>query len=94
MDSDVVWRFVAARDVPEHGIVRGDIVTAQPGGPTRLLRRLPVNPGLLLFLACDDALLAMDGVVGTEKPIIDAMASVDTATHEATGGTQELRLVR
>lgn len=73
------WRFVAVEDIPEIGVFRGDIIVAVAGGKTRVLRELPVNPGLLLNLAMLDRITEIDGVIGAQSPIVDAMDSASTS---------------
>lgn len=88
-DAPNPWRFIATTDVPEAGILRGDIIVAFPGQPTRVLRQLPINPGLLLNLACQDLITELDGIVGPQAPIVRAMESVD-----APSPASPLRVVR
>ena len=85
------WRLIAARDVPEVGILRGDIVVALPGRPTRVLRQMPIDPGLLLNLAMQDILIEIDGVVGSTAPIVDAMATADAAPSPTPTALRVLR---
>lgn len=81
--APVTWRFVAAADVPEAGIRRGDILVAAPGRPTRLLRQMPIDPGLLLNLALQQVLIDLDGVVGATAPIVEAMGADAAAPSPA-----------
>lgn len=90
-DAPTPWRFIAARDVPECGILRGDLITAYPGRPTRLVRQLPINPGLLLNLAMQDFIVEVEGIIGSEAPIVAALDAVD---QPATSPAASLRVVR
>ena len=52
--------------------------TAMGASRARLLRQMPIDPGLLLNLALQQVLIDLDGVVGATAPIVEAMGA-----HEA-----------
>jgi hypothetical protein len=85
------WRFIAAEDVPECGIVRGDMIVAFPGHTTRLYRNMPVNPGLLLNLLMQDQLVQIEGVIGDEALVLQAMEAVDRIQAPAEPSLKMLR---
>lgn len=85
------WRFVVLVDYPDAGLLRGDIVTATSGRPTRVTRRLPVNPGLLLNLHMQDIVAPIEGFIGTEATIV---AALEKEENPACSGSLELRVLR
>lgn len=92
MNEKVIpWRFIANQDVPECGIVSGDIIVAFPGRPTRVLRHMPINPGLLLNLHMQDIITPIEGVVGADSGIVKAMENADRAP---TTKKRTLRVIR
>ena len=86
------WRFLAQVDIPELGVLAGDMVTHTAGRPVRVTRRLPVNTGLLLNLLLDDKLVELDGVIGADAGIVDAMDRADAA--DDLRPSPDLRVVR
>lgn len=91
------WRFVAVKDIPEHNILTGDVVICGAGQPTRILRILrvlPVNNGLILNLLLQDMLTPVDGVIGTERPIVEAMAEATKREVAERANRKRLRVLR
>jgi hypothetical protein len=86
------WRFLAQVDIPELGVLAGDLVTHTAGRSVRVTRTLPVNSGLLLNLLLDDKLVELQGVIGADAGILDAMDRAD-ATNEPSP-SPDLRVVR
>lgn len=50
-------KFVAQRDIPECGILSGDVIVAPTDGGARLLRRLDLHAGRLYTLAIECAIM-------------------------------------
>lgn len=75
--QEMRWTFVVPEDLPEIGLQRDDVITAAPGRPTRVLRAMPINSGLLLNLVLQDKLVMLDGVIGPSGPIVEAMQLAD-----------------
>ncbi len=86
------WTFVVPEDIPEHDLRRDDIVTAAPGRPTRVLRAMPINNGLLLNLALQDKLVLIDGVIGPAALLLEAIRESDDSSTEA--APVELKVIR
>ena len=84
------WRFVARIDIPELGICAGDLITVTAGRPIRITRSLPANPGLLLNLVYDGSIIEVDGFVGSQRGIMEAIERVDASPSPRA----HLRLVR
>lgn len=78
------WRFVVLEDYPAAGLMRGDMVTACAGRPTRVIRCLPVNPGLLLNLAMDGVLVEVEGFVGDTAPAAQESSSTELSPTPVT----------
>ncbi len=54
-------RFIAAEDIPAHGILSGDLITAPTDRGVRILREVTIQPGLLYTLAKQHAIIELEG---------------------------------